>query len=188
MIDKINQHEYFCKTKIPCPQVRWKEAWKFEPADPIDTKPRWKVCPHLLTWDKITNDLLKEVDLTVEVARIFRWRANDFFPWHIDGNPNLPTLFAINFILDGSGYIQWSKDFVVKPHGNQGAYAYTNGSLDDRYDITSDGDACLVNTFIPHRVINLNPIHRVTLSVTFRGEYDYFTAFERLKSVNLLDL
>lgn len=188
MKEEIDQYEYFCKTKIPCPPVRWREAWKFDPADPADPKPRWKISPHLLVWQKEIKDLFEKIDMQVETARIFRWRANDFFPWHIDGDPNLPVFFAINWVLEGSGFIQWNKKFVLGPHGNQGAYSYARGQLDDDVEVTSNGNSCLVNTYIPHRVVNLNPIHRVTLSITFNWKDDYSTAFEKLKSVNLLEL
>ena len=45
--------------------------------------------------------------------------------------------------------------------------------------------ACIVNTAIPHRVLNMNKIHRITISIEFGKKLNYEQAVERLINVGL---
>jgi hypothetical protein len=186
-------NNFFVKTTIPKPNIDFKLLWDIEPTSKHNELPRFKefriVEYHTLVdlWEPEIRNKLISVDLFPRQIRVFRWRPNYVFPWHIDGNPNEAINFAINWVLDGSGEIQWNQNIILNKNTLDMSYGSKRGNIDDSYDCRAYGDFCIINTAIPHRVININNIHRITASMIYKKQITYTEAVNRLKSVNLLE-
>jgi len=184
-----NTNQYYVKTKIPTPNINWKDIWAVDPADNLNTMPRF--CCYPLNKNIWSTDIFKKliaIGLFPKVIRVFRWCPNRVFPWHVDGNSTSAVPFAINWVLDGNGSIQWDSKMSLPPTVSGLSFASTLGKLNDAYECEQFGHGCIVNTHIPHRVINLNNIHRLTVSMTFNPSIDYITALKILEKNNLLEI
>jgi len=177
-------NKFYTQTTLPTPNIDYKSVWLNDPTDVCDTIPRWQL--HTLKtnfWPTKIQTNLASQNLFPELIRIFRWHPNGFFPWHVDGTVIARTNFAINWVLDGTGIIQWnSKLNLPPPEPKHATLAY--GSIistpNDAYEETNLGHGCLVNTTIPHRVVNNNDIHRITVSMLFGTYITYEQAVEKL--------
>lgn len=186
---EFKKNYFFAKTKIPTPNINWRDIWDVDPADKLNTTPRYRVYP--LNKDIWSNDVFKnliDIGLCPQVIRVFRWRPACMFPWHIDGNSKSAVQFAINWVLDGKGSIQWNSKMSLPPTVSDLSFASKLGKLDDAYECEQFGHSCIVNTHIPHRVVNLNNIHRLTVSMTFSTSIDYITALHILEENNFLEI
>jgi len=183
-------NQFYTQTTLPTPNINYQTVWPNDPTDTSDTIPRWVEydLSNLLWSDDIINQLASE-NLIPQLVRIFRWSPNRFFPWHIDGTIDEITTFAINWVLDGSGTIQWSSKLKLplppKEHYHL-AYGNMVGSLTDEYEESALGHGCLVNTTIPHRVVNNNDIHRITVSIQFGNQYTYEEVREKLSALGFI--
>ena len=176
----------YCKqTSIPVPNIDYKRVWNIDPTSPADTIPRWLTYPNnTKIWDDDTTNKLLGVGLKPRVIRVFRWRPNSVFPWHVDGNVDQVTRFAINWVLEGNGIIQWhSKLELPKPMPKHKHLAYGSlvGKIEDKFEFQALGHACVVNTVIPHRILNTSDVHRITVSILFGDDYSYNETVEKLK-------
>ncbi len=183
---------FFTQTRIPAPNIDWKKVWpdRADASDPRDFFPRWRRTDPTPSAEEIwPSDIARSlisVGLIPTNVRIFRWAPNKYFTWHIDaGSSTKPTLCAINWVLEGSGMIQWDSNRILTTQDAE-AYRYQLGELDDYYEKSSIGHACLVNTAIPHRVVNMNSIHRLSVSILFDADITYEDAYTRLHQANLL--
>ena len=177
-------NKFYTKTIIPVPTIDYKLIWPNAATDLADTIPRWKTYPNYPDiWDTDTTKLLASVGITPTLIRIFRWAPNKTFNWHVDGSFNNITQFAINWILDGAGTIEWSPNLIL-PQLEDKFKNLAFGALPSKEgdshlaECSTDGNGCLVNTTIPHRVVNKHDIHRVTVSILFNNNltYDYAAA------------
>jgi hypothetical protein len=186
---KYDIKKYFIKTKIPKPNINFKQLWNVEPGDEFNVLPRWKQFFDLESlWDDDTKRKLLKIELYPRIVRVFRWRPNFVFPWHIDGTHDNAVQFAINWVLDGQGLIQWNSSIILNQETTRNmSFGSKLGKMEDPYDCEVYGNQCLVNTSIPHRVINLSNIHRITASMIYSKEITYDDAVYRLKTVNLLE-
>jgi hypothetical protein len=188
-------NEYFSQTVIPTPIVDWKSLWPeiLSSDDPgidlplfrlINTK---SVTLHDLWSEGDVADKLKDAGIEPYFIRIFRWRPNRFFSWHIDGVVNKPRFCALNWVLEGYGEIQWNTKYDWDEKTNKiNAFKNRFGNYDDPYEESANGNACLVNTLIPHRLVNMNSTHRVTISILANEKLSYAEVYHRLASVQLL--
>lgn len=183
-------HPYFHKTKIPCPDLdpillfNIYESLKFSSSrqhqEDIKNPFLWK--------NEEIYYKLKKIDLLPVKLRFFRWPAKKkCFPWHIDGKPKTPSSISINWIISGGGIVQWSTD-VQMLENHEAVYSQSeNSSEKDNYIAVTDGNACLLNTAIPHRVVNTDNNSRFSLTLQFLpGKTDFLKAVELLHSVDLL--
>jgi hypothetical protein len=187
-------NEYFSQTVIPTPMIDWKSLW---PEILSSDDPGIKLPPFRLVNKSITlNDLWSEGDIADKLKhagikpyfiRIFRWPPNRVFPWHIDGVANKPRFCALNWVLEGHGEIQWNSKFEWDEKTNKiNSFKTRTGKYDDTYEESANANACLVNTLIPHRLVNMNNTHRVTISILTNEELNYAEVYNRLASVQLL--
>jgi hypothetical protein len=183
-------NKFYTQTLIPIPNIDYKSVWANSPTDTTDTIPRWK--PYTDTtnlWGDNIIKLLDSVGMVPRLIRVFRWIPNTVFPWHVDGTVETVTEFAINWVIEGTGIIQWNSNVKLsKPetHWSHLAYGSLQGTLSDDVEETSFGHGCIVNTTIPHRVINMELLHRLTVSIQFNKELSYTDAVNNLISCNLI--
>ena len=187
-------NEYFSKTILPTPAINWKTIWPeiVSNDDPIDIGPRFRLIntrsatlSHLWPEGDFANRL-KDIGLQPNIVRIFRWAPNRSFSWHIDGTTK-PRFCALNWILDGFGKIQWDRKFKWdESAGTNVTFKNKIGNDNDPFEIDSEGHSCLVNTLIPHRVVNFNNVHRVSISVLVNENLSYTEVYNRLASVELI--
>ena len=184
-------NKFYTLTNIPKPSIDYKLIWPNDPTDMTDTHPRWKTYPnHSDIWDSDTTKLLSKCGITPTLIRLFRWAPNKTFNWHIDGSSIDITQFAINWILDGEGSIEWSPNLIL-PQLEDKFKNLAFGALPSKHgdsylsECSTDGHGCLVNTTIPHRVVNKNNIHRVTVSILFNNNLTYDQAATKLISAGL---
>jgi hypothetical protein len=183
---------YFQKTLIPTPNIDYKEIWKNAPEDLSDTLPRYKSYPidHKEIWNTEISKQLISAGLAPSSARVFRWAPNLDSGWHIDGSPNRVTQFAINWIMHGSGVIQWNSklDLSNTPKVST-AKGWTPSNKFHTYEEQIDGHGCIVNTAVPHRVVNNSNEHRITVSVVFEknSEITYNDAVIILSNIGFIE-
>jgi hypothetical protein len=185
-------NKFYTQTNIPIPKVDYKLIWPNEPTDATDGPIRYKTYPNqTMLWDEHTTELLLSCGLVPSMIRIFRWLPNRTFNWHIDGSLTEVSNFAINWVLDGTGEIEWSSRIIL-PKPNSNNKHPTFGSLPSRdgdyelVDCRFSGHGCLVNTTIPHRVVNKNSIHRITVSIHFGNSLTYEQVAEKLIAAGLV--
>jgi len=187
----MDPNNFFRRTTIPMPNIDYKPIWKRGPYDTKDSIPRWIRYPKdRRIWNDEVYDKLASIGIAPTLVRIFRWKPNSSFPWHIDGTVNEVTEFAINWVLEGEGIIQWDTSLVLpKPEEENYhlAYGAFEGTKEDKFDMQELGHGCLVNTTIPHRVLNLNNIHRITVSIQFGNQFKYNEVAEKLISCGYID-
>lgn len=182
----------YTQTTIPMPNIDYKLIWPNEATDTTVGTTIYKIYPNQLgLWDEQTTKLLLSCGLTPTMIRIFRWLPNSNSKWHIDGTITAVSNFAINWILDGAGEIEWGATIVLpKPNDNDKHSAF--GVLpcrrgdDTLVDCRFSGHGCLVNTTIPHRVVNKNDIHRIAVSIHFGNMLTYGQVAEKLTAAGLV--
>jgi hypothetical protein len=183
-------NRFYTQTLIPRPNVDYRSIWPNSPTDTSDTIPRWKTYPVKTgLWENEVIKKLESCNLTPKLVRVFRWLPNTLFPWHIDGNIEEQTEFAINWVCEGQGIIQWdSKIELELPPTEHSQLASRNkmGSLTDPFEEAVFGNGCIVNTTIPHRVVNMEALHRITVSIQFGNKLTYADAVNRLLDCDLI--
>jgi hypothetical protein len=187
----MSTDRFYKQTTIPAPSVDYKTIWNVDPKDPADTNPRWLTYPKdSKIWNDDILNRLKTVGLKPRLIRVFRWKPNSVFPWHIDGSVNEITEFAINWVYEGSGIIQWNSSLELPKPAEKNyhlAYGSFNGKAEDKFEAEALGHGCVVNTTIPHRVLNLSDVHRITVSIQFGNEFTYSETVEKLKSCGFIE-
>jgi hypothetical protein len=185
--------DIFCKqTTIPVPNIDYKRVWNIDSTNSADTIPRWLTYTNTSAiWNDNTKERLVDVGMTPGLIRIFRWKPNGVFPWHIDGTTTIPTNFSINWVLEGEGIIQWNSKLEfprpITALGSANAYASKIGGKDDKFEFQAKGHGCIVNTIIPHRILNNSNTHRITVSILFGNKFSYSEAVEKLKSCGFVE-
>ena len=185
-------NKFYTQTLIPMPKVDCKAMWPNDPTDKTDVRPRWKKAPFIAEnlWDAEIYNKLNQCDLVPTTVRVFRWAPTSYYPWHIDGNSNIQYVipFAINWIVEGAGLIQWNTAIKLITGGEMagfhaGVYA---GTPQDVFEEQTSGHGCIVNTTIPHRVLNFEKTHRLSISVMFNHTLSYEDTITNLKTVGLI--
>jgi len=186
-------NQFYTQTTLPAPNINYKKIWPNSPTDITDNIPRWRAYPLIgaknLFWTKEIRESLSAENIFPTVVRIFRWRPNGSFPWHIDGTNSETTMFAINWVLEGTGLIQWNSKLILpKPDKNYKhlAAGTKDSTLHDTYEESAFGHGCLVNTTIPHRVVNNSDVHRITLSIQFGNHFTYKEVREKLSALGFI--
>lgn len=183
-----SQELYFAKTKIPLPDIEWTEIWSQEPTDRLISTPRYREYKDFQKFlDSETGKKLLSIKLYPREIRIFRWQPLGIFPWHIDGTSIRKVDFAINWVLDGKGSIQWNSKMNLPRTPSGLSWASKLGKFNEVIECEEFGHQCIVNTSIPHRVINMSNFHRISVSVTFQKDITYTDAVDILKTNNLLE-
>jgi hypothetical protein len=186
-------NKFYTQLTLPAPIIDYKSIWPNDALDTEDSIPRWKAYPLNIAkqnfWtEEIRNTLISQ-GMNPTLVRIFRWRPNNTFPWHIDGTINEITKFAINWVLEGAGAIHWDSKLILPVPAEQYqhiTYSRLPSKFDDEYEVSTLGHGCLVNTTIPHKVVNDNNIHRITISIQFENHINYEQAFEKLLAIGFV--
>jgi hypothetical protein len=182
-------NNYYCQTTLPTPNIDWESVWagKFPP-----TFPKWKeYTTNTPIWNDSVCDKLNSIGLSVRQIRVFKWGRNRFYPWHIDGSNGSVSHWAINWVVNGTGQIQWNDNLKLQSDQYNVTGGFKIGSANDPYthQTTNSGNACLVKINIPHRVVTLgNTLPRESISIFFNksGSLTYEQARDLLATVNLV--
>lgn len=184
--------KYHRKTIIPRPNIDVHSIWNnIDPTSKEDTSPRWKPYTFTDVWDTETYTKLNELGFFIKNIRVFRWRPEKIFEWHRDGTDAVLEHFAINWVVEGQGSIQWDSTMKLNTYAPKSGMERLNrgvklGSIEDYVEEETDGDQCILDISIPHRVINLSNEHRMTISVLFKNNLTYSDAVSILDANNLL--
>lgn len=182
--------KYHRKTLIPRPNINVRDLWgDIDPTDKSDTRPRWRAhtTDYDNVWEPDVHKKLNELGFFVRGIRVFRWMPNKVFEWHIDGTINQVEHFAINWVVEGQGLVQWNPDITLNTLASHGfSRGVMAGSITDYVEEQTDGDQCILDISKPHRVVNLSNEHRMTISVTFKNDLTYSDAVSILGTNNLL--
>ena len=184
-------NKFYTQTLIPAPNIDFKSMWTNAADDTTDTRPRWKrYTAEFPLWDTTITSKLEECGLVPTCIRLFRWIPNTVFPWHVDGDfsKGEVTEFAINWVYEGSGIIQWNSELVLPPPGPINGpnsslpvvFGSKQGLISDSFEAEELGHGCIVNTVIPHRLVNMTPMHRITGSILFGNTLTYSQAVDQL--------
>ena len=180
--------KYHRKTLIPRPNINTHELWNnIDTTDKNDTSPRWKSLTSTHIWDEETYKKLNDMGFFIKSIRVFRWRPAKIFEWHIDGTSSIIEHFAINWVVEGKGCIQWNPNIILNTSEDEWFNRGVNlGGLIDHVEEEAFGDQCILDISVPHRVINLSNEHRMTISVTFNNNLTYSDAVSILDTNNLI--
>ena len=123
---------------------------------------------------------LKAIDQEPEYVRIFVWPKNYCGIWHIDGVWATTRYCAMNWILQGSGIVQFNgnmQDWEARTRKNYLTTVVESESIADGY---------LINTGVPHRVITQED-GRVTISLAWKSKDIPFAGMvEKLSKIGLV--
>jgi hypothetical protein len=183
--------KYHRKTLIPRPNIDVHSLWNnIDTNSKNDTFPRWKPYTSTDVWDEETYKKLNDLGFFIKSIRVFRWRPAKIFEWHIDGTINQVEHFAVNWVVEGRGLVQWNPNITLNTfasHGfSRGVSDVLVSSIKDHVEEQTDGDQCILDISTPHRVINLSKDHRMTISVSFKNNLTYSDAVSILDANNLI--
>jgi hypothetical protein len=179
---------YSHKVKIPCPEFPFASVYS---QLKNSGKQEFKIL--LLDKYKIWSDdistRLKIAEMYPETLRFFYWNPKKtHHPWHVDGDIKNVSRKSINWILKGSGKIQWSNS-VNLTQINQKSHGISYDDIDkDQIVHETLESGILINTAVPHRVV-LDGEERFTVTLQWNPEknFDFSESQKRLKSVDLLE-
>jgi hypothetical protein len=145
---------------------------------------------HFRNVDEIVPDdflyKLKTVNLVPEYARIFVWPRNFFSQWHIDGDIHLPRYSCMNWVLKGSGVIQFNGNIKLTESQTMWRAEGKLSSSDDDYESETSGHGYAINSGYCHRVATKED-GRTTISLSYdRRDVQFEIMIEKLKQVNLI--
>jgi hypothetical protein len=135
----------------------------------------------------IPSDLLdkfKTIEMMPEYVRLFVWPKNYCGIWHIDGTEDTYRNSAINWIIKGSGLIQFNSN--IELGHKQGVHKGAIGTLLDEVEVETDGHGCLIDTSACHRVIT-KADGRNTISIGWKNkDVPFQTMIEKLHQINMI--
>lgn len=179
----------YYQTTIPTPNIDWKSVWQGEYPPAF---PKWK---EYSTTNRIWSDdvysKLESVGLTVKLIRVFKWGRNKFYPWHIDGSDGKVQNWAVNWVVNGGGQIQWNEDLKMVSDQYNVTGGFRLGTPKDPYtcQTTNSGHACLLKIDVPHRVItpgDVDPRESISVFFNLSDMISFEEARNLLASVNLI--
>lgn len=171
---------YFQKTKFADP------AWNItfdipEPSDKLYEKHFTNV-EDIAPTELLTT--LKSIDMFPEYVRLFVWPKNHCGIWHIDGTVETLRHSAINWILQGSGLIQFNNSIKLQPM--PGVHLGNRGRITDDIEAETNGHSCVINTGACHRVVTSTD-GRTTLSLGWKNNDTQFPVMiEKLRQINII--
>jgi hypothetical protein len=139
---------------------------------------------------KYIVERLRDVGLSVRMARIFSWPKDYKCIWHVDGR-RFTENTAVNFILFGGGTMQWATDdmqIIKRPYSDTWAGIRDFEAPNQTVAEECEMDKGLFNICIPHRVVT-PPEGRITLSLLWKQEcnYPFLEMVERFKDAGFID-
>ena len=132
----------------------------------------------------------KQVKIQLSAVRFFIWPKNTVGLWHVDGALNkYKRNTAMNWIIGGSGELQWSESVVVAPMPERKVYLGAEAQPTDIISARTDANQCLVSTCIPHRIVTKDD-GRVSISLiwTLPTDYPFSEVVTRLTDVGFFDV
>jgi hypothetical protein len=153
---------------------------------------------HYLDIDSIVPEYLlkklNDADLRPSKVRIFIWPKNFVGIWHIDGlqytdddHPASLQNVSMNWVLSGSGLIQWNSQVKPKLKPMRGVYSGILSQATDLVEEECTGHGVLVDTTVPHRVVT-GADGRTSITLQWqknKNDFDFPVMVEKLKSIGL---
>lgn len=173
---------YFQKINIPVPEWNLKEIVIPEPQHRLYEK-------HFTNVDEIVPadllEKLKTINIVPEYIRLFVWPRNFCGQWHIDGDYLTPRYSCMNWIINGSGLIQFNPNAELKvvPGVHRGT-----GNLTDPNEFVAaetNGHGYVINSGSPHRVFTKDD-GRTSISLSYKNKDVVFS--EMVKKLRLINI
>jgi hypothetical protein len=137
--------------------------------------------------DIIPKDFINkfsEIDLVPQLIRVFVWPRNNTGVWHIDGTSALGRNVALNWVIKGSGVIQFNTKLPLSPM--YGVHSGRRPSIGDAIEAETFGHGCLINTGIGHRVVT-GEEGRTTISLAYtHRDMPFFEMVEKFRQINII--
>lgn len=137
--------------------------------------------------DIVPSDLLeklKTINMVPEYVRIFVWPRNFIGQWHIDGDYITPRHSCMNWIINGSGAIQFNSTIEMSPR--IGVHRGKSSTPDDIAEEETTGHGCVINSGSIHRVVT-GEDGRTSISLSYkRRDVPFPIMLEKLASIGLL--
>ena len=184
-----SHHPYYNKINIPRPKVDVRKYWS-----ELQKEHKFyvQVTDDMELWEKSISTKMRICGLYPDRLRLFWWTPRKVYNrWHIDGTSTDISEISMNWIISGSGFIQWSNTVVLDPPDDSyynAAGAVESGS-DDPYDAQCSGDGYLLNTAITHRVVNNSSDGRTTVTLSYNRAnlHTFEDSLNRLQLVGLAE-
>jgi hypothetical protein len=139
--------------------------------------------------DIMPKDLIEKfskIDLVPQLIRIFIWPKNKCGIWHHDGNVATGRNVALNWVLQGSGVIQFNTEMSKTMAPMRGVHLGKVGNLTDKVDAETDGHGCIINTALPHRVVTGSE-GRTTISLAYtHKDIPFLEMVEKFRQINII--
>lgn len=129
---------------------------------------------------------LRTVDMVPEYVRLFVWPRNFCGQWHIDGDYETPRYSCMNWIISGSGLIQFNPNAELKI--TPGVYRGSGGltSPDEFVDAATSGHGYAINSRSPHRVLTKED-GRTLISLSYKNkDVEFSEMIEKLRLINFI--
>jgi hypothetical protein len=172
---------YFQKIKIADP------VWNLETIDIPEAGLRLYEKHFTNVEDIIPSGLLekfKSINMLPEYIRLFVWPVNHCGIWHIDGTVDTYRYSAINWILQGSGLIQFNNS--IQLHRIPGVHLGKASTLAETAEAETSGHGYVINASACHRVITGRD-GRTTISIGWKNKDTPFSAMlEKLRQINIV--
>jgi len=129
-------------------------------------------------------DKFKSINMIPEYVRLFVWPVNHCGIWHIDGTADVFRQSALNWVIKGSGYIQFNSKVALDLW--PGVHRGYQGKFIDRCESMTDGNGCVINTSACHRVIT-GKDGRNTISLGWKNnDISFELTVEKLRQINMI--
>ena len=171
------------------PNVDWESAWKdaFPPG-----YPKWKSID--MPSDMFPPDIVskfKEIELKPGLLRVFKWKQQMVFPWHVDGASDFVCKVALNWVPNRVGKVQWNEGLKLPTDTTGITAGIIHGKITDPYTCESEDSAngCLLKIDIPHRVYTMGfdePRHSLSMMFAKSDKRSYDELARDMRSVGLI--
>jgi hypothetical protein len=137
----------------------------------------------------VPNDLLEKlnvINMVPEYVRIFVWPKNFSGQWHIDGTYDLARFSCMNWIINGSGVIQFNSNIKLK--AVNGVHRGSGGpsSPTDAIEEETTGHGYVINSGACHRIFT-NQDGRTSISLGYKNkDVPFLTLVEKLSTIGLI--
>jgi hypothetical protein len=127
---------------------------------------------------------LESVNIFPEYVRLFVWPCNFVGKWHIDGDQHSPRHSCLNWVLKGSGLIQFNNNLEVT--FGTGIHRERRSLPNDLVEAETVGHGYAINSGSIHRVITQKD-GRTSISLSYKvKDVEFPVMLEKLHQINMI--
>jgi hypothetical protein len=172
---------YFQKINIPPPK------WNLEGIEIPEPQERLYEKHFSNVKDIVPPNLLEKlntINMEPEYVRLFVWPRNFVGQWHIDGDFNTPRYSCMNWVIKGSGLIQFNSTIIME--AKPGVHRGKASTPTDTVEAETTGHSCAISSGSIHRVV-IGEDGRTSISLSYKRRDVLFPVMlEKLASIGLI--